>query len=62
MDNSNDGCAFAGLVGIFPFGVGSMLGGGIKDSQWRNMIVDNPGYIAAVKSSVIAERNLRNAK
>lgn len=48
---------FAFVMSYLLVGLLSMaLGGNIEQNRWQKLTVDNPGYIAAVKSRILAER------
>ena len=41
---------------------GALVSGHVSDQWWKEQTVDNPDYIAAVKSEVLAERKAEQAR
>lgn len=50
--------AIIAIVSTIAFGAGR----GSEEKHWRNILVDNPDYISAVKEEVLAERKAKDLK
>lgn len=56
MHDSADTCSFGAFILMVVFGLGFSLGASVVENSWRKQLVDKPDYVAAIKSSVLAQR------